>query len=66
MIASMVSLGATAAAALPLVDAWGPSGAAVAAAVGYLAGIAVALFFFARLAGKPEPVAVAKPLAAAA
>ena len=49
LAAGMVALLVTVAASVPLVSAYGPSGAAVASAAGYACGAVVAAFFFRRL-----------------
>jgi O-antigen/teichoic acid export membrane protein len=50
LVVSVAAMLVTAAAAVPLIDAYGKSGAAAASSLGYLVGVAMAWLFFGRLA----------------
>ena len=49
LVAGVVAMVVTIAASVPLIKAWGPSGAAAASAIGYACGAAVAWVLFLRL-----------------
>jgi O-antigen/teichoic acid export membrane protein len=56
LIASLTAMLVTAATAVPLIKAYGASGAAVASTIGYSVGVVLALYFFKRLASQtPAP-----------
>jgi O-antigen/teichoic acid export membrane protein len=50
LLAGALAMLVTIAASVPMIEAWGPSGAAVASAIGYACGATAAWFFFRRLA----------------